>query len=343
VYAAGKDGNMGLVASLSPCNGSIQATRKVAPAGATSTGFSAISVSGTDIIVGGVATTASDPKEGAWAKLSTTDMSIAWSSLLHGSGNTDEVWSVAVPAGGPVWLAGISNVEGGGSAWGIRGDTTGAACGFPVLSATSNARPATVGPDGVYVAGYSSSGNGGAFVARYSSVACSTSAPCNCQPAWVADGIQVGTAYTEARAIVVVGSTIYIAGFAQDVGASSGDYYAFLSRLNATNGAIYATFTWNPTIYFDSFLGLATDGQTLYGATVAGYDFGSYDTATATVGAFALDFTATSGLLWAVELPFMDVAMGVAADASPAGGVYFAGFTDTAGWVARCTKSGQCP
>ncbi len=334
---------MGLVASLSPCNGAIQATRKVAPAGATSTGFSALGVSGGDIIVGGVATTASDPREGAWAKLSTTDLSLAWSGLLHGSGNTDEVWSVAVPDSGAVWLAGISNVEGGGSPWAIRGDTTGAACGFPVLSTTGNARPATVGPDGVYVAGFSSSGNGGAYVARYPSSACSTSTPCSCKPIWMADGIQVGTAYTEARALVVVGTTVYLAGFAQDAAAGSNDYYAFLARLSATNGAVYATFTWNPTNYFDSFVGLATDGQTLYGATVAGYDFGSYDTATATVGAFALDFTATSGLLWAVQLPFMNVVKGVAADASAGGGVYFAGFTETAGWIARCTKSGQCP
>lgn len=176
-----------------------------------------------------------------------------------------------------------------------------------------------------------------ARVARFDASACSN---CSCSPAWLSGAIVVGQANTVPRAAVVVGSSIYLAGFTYQPGNS--DYSAFVARVDLSSGNVVGAFQWNPTGLIDGFLGLATDGQKLYAAGGRGWDgSATWASSTGTVMALPLSIASSTTPLWTASVPSIDVAHGLTVGTGA--GLFLAGEVGGSGVVVRCTKGGVCP
>jgi hypothetical protein len=339
VFVAGVSSSLGWVGALSPCTGELEATRTVTLAGATKSGAKSIALSGNDLFVVGSAAMSADPLEGMAARLEASTLTVLWANPLPGSSESDEGWGVGVAANGSLWMAGASQVESGAKPWAIKGNASGAACGFTAVDGAGLARAVTVNAGDAYVAGAIDSAG---FVARFDTSSCTTTSPCSCSAAWQSDPIAIGATYTEVRAIEVVGGTLYVGGFALDDG-SSHDYEAFVARVDAVGGGVLGAWTWNPTAEFDAVLGMDSDGQRVYIAMISAYDGATASTAKAYVEALPMDITAATSVVWAAELPFMRSAWNVAVDPSGSDGLFVVGRSETSGWVARCTNDGVCP
>jgi hypothetical protein len=99
---------------------------------------------------------------------------------------------------------------------------------------------------------------------------------------------------------------------------------------------------WNPTAIFDAVHGLDTDGQQLYLSMGINSTIGTAVGKIPVVAALPLDFDSSTQASWSTQLSFGGVAHDV--EAEPNGdGLYVVGKGDSMGWVARCTKGGECP
>ncbi len=340
VYAVGSQGSDAWVGTLSTCNGSVKATSAVAVPGASSTTGSAVAVVGSDVYIVGNTVTPTDPQNGMWARLSTGSLSLLWAQPLYGSSGVDELWGIAAPPNGSLWMAGASSTDTTSTFWGVKGEPSGAACGFFALPGQGAGRNVIASGADVYMVGALGTA---AVVARFDASSCSTSGPCPCNPVWQSQPLQVGASMSEARGIAIAGSSLYVSGFAQET-AGSTDYEAFVARVDINSGAIIGTWVSNPTAQIDALTDIATDGQRLYASGLMGWDgSASFASGTAVVVALPFDISSATTMQWYTQIPSLDLAYRIALDTAAGGGVYLGGLGGSSGYVVRCTKAGVCP
>lgn len=339
LLVVGESEEQAWIGSVSACSGALEASRTIAPAGASWSRAMAIATSGGAVMITGHTRIGTDPNDAMAARLDASNLGVHWVTALHDSDESDEGWDVGVTPDGSFWVAGTSRVESGAVPWAIRGDASGATCGFPATAGVGVSRALTVSGGSVYVAGAT---DGHGFVARVDASSCSASPSCSCAPSWTSGPVQVGAVYTEVRGLVELGGSLFVAGFALDVDGTN-DYKAFVARVDGSTGGMTGTWAWNPTALFDGILGIATDGQAIYVAMVRAYDGVQDSSASAHLAALPTSIDDTTIPLWSADLPFMNGAWDVEVGSAGEDAVYVVGRSETAGWVARCTKNGACP
>jgi hypothetical protein len=339
VYVAGEEGTLGWVGAFSTCNGTLEDSANLTAANATKIAGNRIAVSGASLFVTGYLESASDPRNGMWAKLAKSTLAVSFTQGLYGGTESDEVWDFVVTPSNNLWMAGVSHLPDDPHFWGIKGTTSGAACGFPVVSSAANGRIALGTGGDVYLIGMASNQM---VIKRYDDAACSTSGPCPCTPSWESAPLSIGSVVTEPRGAYLSGTSLYVAGFASD--SAGMQYFGFVSRIDLTNGNVMGSFTWDPTTQGDGFLAMDSDGQRLYAVGLRGWEGGDLvDSATAVVMALPFSLGGTTSPQWVATPSNMDAAQGVAVDMAVDGGVYVARLGGVGGLVVRCTKSGDCP
>lgn len=335
LFVVGTNDSKGWVGAFSPCSGALEAAAEVTTDQTTGSRLMSLFPSGDDLVVVGDVPVGVDPRNVLLARMRASNLSVEWTKTLRASDESDEGWGVAVASDGFVWVAGKGLKETGTKPWAAKVDPGGtAACGF-ITGQSGHARAVAVSSTGVYLAG--STDNNGSVV-RFDESSCSTSSPCECVPDWTAQPVDLGE-YTEFRALEIVGSSLYAGGFSH---RGNGDYAAVVAQIDDVSGETVRTWEWNPTGVLDAVHGLASGGQRLYVTmginSIPGSGWGG---SRAVVAAMPLDLDPVDTPLWTTELPAMSVALDVAADATD--GLFVAGQTADAGWVARCTKDGVCP
>ena len=181
------------------------------------------------------------------------------------------------------------------------------------------------------------------WVETFADAACSSGPTCACAPSATWGPIAVGQGTTDARAALVVGSDLYLAGFAWD--STSTDAFGFVIRVGS-GGSVLGTYKWNPTSQFDALLSLSSDGSTLYVGGAQGWDSTQsvLDTATASLHALPLGFSGnTPAPIWTHSFANLDVVWGLATESGAGDGLFAAGQAQTASYVLRCQKGGTCP
>lgn len=337
LMVGGNSASQGWVAELDPCSGQLGSTHTVTVSGASSSLVKSLVVSGDDLFVVGNVKAGTDPLNGMHARLSASNLALLWAFPLIGSNLSDEAWGVTAAPDGSIWVAGSSTIENGAQPWVVKATSSGGACGFHPVAGAGHARAVVSGPDGVYVS-WSVDGTG--YLARFDPSNCSC--PGSCAPTWLSAPIKIGAKYTEGRTIVLAGTTAYVGGFVFD-DATEADGKAFIASINLSTGVVASAWTWNPSATLDLVQSLGSDGQSLYAAMMTNYDAADTGKSRAYVLRLPVAIKASTTPVWALELPFMNAALGVAVEQPAGGGVYFVGRSATAGWVAKCTKFGVCP
>jgi hypothetical protein len=336
LYLAGSSGSLAWVAAFDACGNRLREAT-FASTGATSTSLSGLTLTGDDVyVVGQTLEAGTDPGNGVWARLFKATLASAWVNPLWGSDQPDEAWAVAV-SGGDVWMTGPAAITASGSdAWVIRGQPTGAACGFAAFPAAPGGvgRDAIVSGGRAYVAG---AWGGEAFLTSWGAGECAFTPGdgCPCPPTGTTVTFQSsGAAYTEARAIVALGSGFYVAGFS-DVG---GDYGGMVARIAST--VVTEAPRWNPTTLVDAYTALAADatGSAIYATGTQGWD-GSGEAGSAVLARYG-----TAGVTseWQVNPAGAWACWDVVVDAL--GGVVVGCLVPGGGsTLRRCLPTGVCP
>jgi hypothetical protein len=328
VYVVGSASNQIYIGHVDGC-GTLLGSKQHLPAAAKSAAANSLVLQGNNIYVGGVqvAASGSDPQDGYLGSFTKQPLALSWEKALVGSTAKDEVWDL-VAAGGALWLNGSKDHEGTlRTSWGHKASTTlPTVCSFD-LAGAGLGRGVTAADWNVYFTG---AAGGKALVAGLPESACSIS-PCNCSPSWTVT-FQDGT-YTEGRALVVVGSTAYIAGYS---GVTATDLRAAVYRVDLVSKNVETSYTWNPTPDYDLFLDMVSDGNALY---VVGSQGSNGITPVATVHKLSMpDLTK----VWA-SLPG-DVGSYGSVAITADGGLLLAGDNLAgAGFLRRCPTAGPCP
>ena len=336
IYAGGKSGSKVYVAALDSC-GTVLKSATYLPTSALSAAAGSLALGGQSVYIGGTAVPKSaDPQDGLFAIFTKKTLSLAGAALLAGTTGKDEIWDIAV-GGGAVWMSGTTDIDSSPRAWGIKGALTSTtACGFSLLvgSGASGCRNliAPAGSGYVYVVGGAA---GVGYVARRSASSCTVSPCTSCPSAWQLS-YQDGSYATDGRDLVLIGSSLYVAGFSL---LSSTDTRGVVFRLDLATGKTLGTYLYNPTTMGDGFLSLATDGTSLYAAGSRGFNLSSTTPGTAVVIKLSVPSLKVlwektpgdAGMYWKVALAGSD-------------GLLLAGGVSTgAGVIRRCLTSGICP
>lgn len=331
IYAVGSTTNSMQLVKVDSC-GTLEAQKTWGlTAQVTKRGGNTIALVNNDLWVAGTATLTTDPNNGFYARFNKTNLTAQMDKGIWGSGGADEIWSM-VWTGSAFFMNGTSNYDVSAKAWSVKANATGDACGTTVFtSGGGNGRRARLDPSGSYVY-YSGGHDGAAYVARYPVSGC-TITPCNpCQAPWSMT-FQVDGNTTEARDVLVVGSSLYVAGFYV---LSSSDSGGFVAKIDVATQAVDQIFRWTPTSSFEILQTLAYDGTRLYvggGRAIATDGSGGNAALLALSPALAKQWELAPGeprLYWDVELAGSD-------------GLIVTGGSETQGWVRRCLRSGSCP
>ncbi len=337
LYVAGSEGDQAYVAAYGSCGVLLREGRFRVGTSLTTT-LSQVVVSGEDVYVVGQTTDAgADTGNGAWARLPKSSLVPTWATGLWGGDNPDEVWAIAVAAGGAAWMVGTAGITATGSLpWVILGNPTGAACGFSPLPVTTSGvgRDVLLTGGRIYVTG---ARDGMAYVTSFGEGECpfTPGIPCACTPSGSTTDFQAdGATFTEVRALAFAGGSLYVAGFA-DVG---GDLGAMVGRL-AGPGVTYAP-RWNPTTTIDGYTALAPDptGAALYAVGTSGWS-GSGEAGNAVVARYgaaglAAEWQAYPLGAWACWDVVVDDLGGVVVACVQPGG---------SSTLRRCLPTGTCP
>lgn len=290
-----------------------------------------IAIVGDDLWVAGAAELKTDPNNGFYTRFGKMPLVAKMDKGIWGSSGSDEIWSM-VWTGDAFFMSGASNYDVNAAAWSVKADASGTACGTRVFaSGAGNGRRARLDPSGSYVY-YTGVQEGAAFVTRYGVGDCAIT-PCSpCQAPWTMT-FQVDGLTTEGRDVLVVGSSLYVAGFYVIDAANSG---GFVAKIDVATQSVSQIFRWSPTAKFDILQALAFDGTIVYAA--GGRDLEA-DTSGGSAAVLALSPTLVQQwgrapgeprLYWDVELAGTD-------------GLILTGGSTTQGYVRRCLRSGVCP
>ena len=178
------------------------------------------------------------------------------------------LWAHAVAPSGNVWLVGVSDRTINPLMWGLKGSSEGIACGFTMGDTPGQGRNVVIDGSDVYLTGVVEDRM---VLHRFDDAACFTTGPCPCAPVWSSPPITVGTAHTEPRGMVIVGTSVYLAGFSTN---DDGDAFGFVANVDVTTGTVSGVYRWNATGKADRLLDLATDGQSLYAVGYRGWESG---------------------------------------------------------------------
>ncbi len=339
VYVVGSKSSSAWAASVDACQGNLVKDATLSVSGATSSLLRSVMLAGSSLYAVGDVVKTSDPGDGLWMRLSPSTLTPVFTRPLYGTAASDQDWSIVQTPSG-FWMGGTSNTEAGGFGWGIKGVSSGGACGFRVGGTNKGAIHA-IAANGATVYEIRSS-SGGLYVDTYTDGSCSASGPCPCTASATAGPIAVGTTGNDGRSALFEGGNLYVAGFGTD--ATLTDAFGFVLRLDAS-GKLLATYRWNPTTLFDAFVSMTTDGQSLYLGGGQGWDSGgSTSTSTAVIQKLPLGFNNNAAATWIRSLSAYDVAWAIAAQPAASGdGLYVAGERQGAGFVMRCQKSNVCP
>ncbi len=340
VYLVGTRGGSAWAAAVGGCQGSLTKDTTLAVPNATSSSLRSVILADSSLYAVGDVATSSDPGDGLWVRLSPTTLSSSFMQPLYGTTASDEDWRIVqTPTG--FFMGGTSNTEAGGRAWGIKGASSGTACGFGVGgTAQGTIHALAVSGSTVYAI---RSSNGGLYIDGYDDASCTATGPCACAASATVGPINVGTTMNDGYSALVEGGQLYVAGFGADSNAA--DAFGFVLRLDAS-GNLVATYRWNPSTLFDAFVSMTTDGTALYLGGAQGWDASqpTAASATAVIQKLPLGFANNVAPTWIRSLGAYDVAWAVAAQPGTSGdGLYVAGERQGAGFVMRCQKSNVCP
>ncbi|MBI5500800.1 MAG: hypothetical protein HY907_11200 [Deltaproteobacteria bacterium] len=336
LFAAGSSGTQAWVAAFDACGNRLREHTFVSGT-ATSTGLAGLTLAGDDLYaVGQTLESGADPGNGVWARLPKATLVPAWTNVLWGGNDLDEAWAVAV-SGSDVWIAGSGAITATGSfPWVIRGLPDGGACGFNPFPASSGGvgRDVVLNGGRAYVAG---ARGGEAFLTSWAAGECAWTPPldCPCEPTGTTVAFQAsGAAYTEARAVVALGSGFYVAGFS-DVG---GDLGGMVVRIAAT--VVTEAPRWNPTTLVDAYTALAAEatGSAVYATGTMGWD-GAGEAGSAVVSRYG---TAGVTAEWQVNPPGAWGCWDLVVD--DLGGIVVGCLVPGGGsTLRRCLPTGVCP
>lgn len=338
LYAVGSKTAGGWVGRVDVCAGALAKESSVSPAGSQSSSLSKGIFAGGSLYVVGSVVTSADPRNGLYAKLNPTSLAASFVSPLYGSTGEDEVNAVAAATSGSLWMSGRSNSP-TGPGWGIKGSTSGLACGFPLGTGAGSSFAAASSGNTIYVARTNA---GQLYVDQFADASCLNTGPCPCTPTATSPAIALGTENTEARAMLQHAGAVYVAGFTYDTGTLPNSK-AFVIRLN-TAGQILGRYNFDPTTQFDGFVTLATDGTTLYAGGGQGWDqSATFASSTGMLHALPVGFGMNAVATWTRSFATLDVVGGVAAESGSGDGLYAAGLAAGGGFALRCTKNNLCP
>lgn len=300
----------------------------------TRLGGRSIVIVGSDLWVAGYLVNATDPGQGYYGRYSKSTLAQAAGWSLSGGTGQDEIWAM-VYTGSDFFMSGTAGYDDPTTvrAWSVKASTSGSACGTRTLDLNGGyGRGAHIDASRSYVY-YTGIQEGQAFVARYPASSCVYPPP-SCEPCaapWTMT-FQIDGLNTQGRALVTVGSNLYVAGFYTQ---ADGDVQGFVVRIDVATKAITKTLKWAPSSKIDSFQAITADATRLY---LAGGDQLESDLTGGRSIVMATDFelvrqwTRAPGeprVYWDVETVGTD-------------GLLLTGGSQSAGYVRRCRRDGTC-
>jgi hypothetical protein len=337
LFVVGNDAVEGAVLlGFDRCTGELTDEIDVNLPAATSTGVYELAVDNGAIHVAGNVVPATDPGDGYVSRLEGAPLSAVFAEPLYGSVADDEIADITVDATGAIWMTGTTRTDvGPATAWVVRSDATGTACGFPWAPEGSGWGRAIVGnAGGVRVLVIDPQEE--IVVLTYAEDAC----VCSCEPTSVGTAVAVGTATSEIGAAATIDGQIYVAGWATDTDDPD-DIYAALTWLDA-DGELVDVYRDNATAADDGYLQLVSDGELVFAGGIDGWTGGSFENGTARLDALAVPLPTGATPMWSGAPANLDFITGLAVEAGNDGGLFVAGNAGGEGVIVRCDKTGDC-
>jgi hypothetical protein len=337
VFVVGNDAAAGAVLlGFDRCTGEPTDDLDVDLEGATSTAVFDIAVEAGAIFVSGNIVTSTDPGQGYYTRVEGTPLAAVFAVPLHGSDDSDELSDIAVGSTGAIWMAGATRFDVAvPTVWGIRGEPTGEACGFPWGTEGSGSARAVVRNAGsmrILVVTPASE----IVVLTYADEDCG----CVCTPAAVGSPVAVGTASSAIGSAVAIDGQLYVAGWAADADDPD-DIYAVLTWLDA-DGNFVDAYRENATAAGDGYLQIASDGEQVFVAGLDGWTGGGFANANARLDALPVPLPNGATPDWSGAPMDLDYITGLAVEAGSDGGLFVAGNTEDDAVITRCDKVGGC-
>lgn len=331
IYAVGATSTQLHLAKIDSC-GQLELERSTIGSWLSLSGRS-IKIVGNDLWAAGSLVHATDPGQGYYGRYSKATLTQSAGYGLSGGVDKDEVWSM-VYTGSAFFMSGTASTDVPAStrAWSVKAFTTGQACGSRTMNMVGGrGGGAHVDASRSYVY-YTGEQGAEAFVARYAADDCSCDLPYVACPAPWTMTFQIDGLTTVGRALVTVGTNLYVAGFYR---TATDDVQGFVARIDLGTQSVTKTFKWAPSTKVDTLQGIAADGTRLY---VVGGDQMETNLTGGRAIVMAFDFDLNRAWTRAPGDPR------IYWDVEPVGsdGLIITGGDENEGYIRRCLRDGSC-